>query len=56
VVANGPVETESLERALIAELGRLGCPAPVVTAHPVTALPRSSAGKLKRFVPIADGG
>jgi phenylacetate-coenzyme A ligase PaaK-like adenylate-forming protein len=50
--ADGPVEIESLTRAIEAELDSVGCPHPLVTARIVEHIPRGGVGKLKRFVPL----
>ena len=50
--AHGPVDVEHFARALEAELNRVGCPQPLVTARIVEHIPRVGVGKLKRFVPL----
>jgi phenylacetate-coenzyme A ligase PaaK-like adenylate-forming protein len=47
----GSLDAERLARALEAELDRVGCSQPVVTASVVERIPRVGVGKLKRFVP-----
>src|SRR5262245_20053535 len=52
----GSVDVEPLARALEAELDRVGCPQPLVTARVVARIPRVGVGKLKRFVPLEPPG
>jgi phenylacetate-coenzyme A ligase PaaK-like adenylate-forming protein len=52
----GPVNVERSARTLEAELGRVGCPRPLVTARIVEHIPRVGIGKLKRFVPMEHPG
>ena len=54
--ARGPVDVEQLTRVLEAELERVGCPQPLVTAKVIEEIPRVGVGKLKRFVPMAPSG
>jgi len=50
--AHGLVDVEHIARALEAELNRVGCFHPLVTARIVEHIPRVGVGKLKRFVPL----
>src|SRR5262245_41565365 len=52
----GSVDVEPLARALEAELDRVGCPQPLVTARVVARISRVGVGKLKRFVPLEPPG
>jgi phenylacetate-CoA ligase len=54
--AHQRVDVEHLARALEAELDRVGCPQPLVTARVVEQIPRVGVGKLKRFVPTEPSG
>ena len=51
-----PVDVQHLAWALESELGRVGCPQPLVTARVVEQIPRVGVGKLKRFVPMEPSG
>ena len=51
-----PVDVQHLAWALETELGRVGCPQPLVTARVVEQIPRVGVGKLKRFVPMEPSG
>jgi hypothetical protein len=46
------VDVERLGRTLEAEIDRVGCAQPVVTARVVEWIPRVGIGKLRRFVPM----
>src|SRR5262245_41818435 len=51
-----PVDVERIARILEAELDRVGCRRPLVTARVVERIPRVGVGKLKRFVPMEPSG
>jgi phenylacetate-coenzyme A ligase PaaK-like adenylate-forming protein len=51
----GEVDVASLRTGIASDLVRLGLEKPEVSVTPVKRLERQASGKLKRFVPLADG-